>query len=317
MRPLSTLATRFDRGALQLLLPHRGQNLFVPAVEIDPDGQTARSVTILASQPDTDLDLFLRSDADWDAVWYEPLLAELLALTGAPLVARDLAAGETPVFSMISRLTTAAMPPPTAAIHAQATVVRRRERAVFFLARAEVDGRLVMEAEVAAGIGAMATLSARAPLTAAAQPGEPVDPALFAWKDAALRFIDAIVATADDERRLTARYRYPPGHPFVPGHFPDVPVMMGVALWTAMADAAWLARQRFLPRAPAIRAEACVRRADGVIAADARDLVVVDESGIPRIAATGRIAFRSPVIPGDDLSIDVRVSLADGGPAPA
>jgi hypothetical protein len=83
--------------------------------------------------------------------------------------------------------------------------------------------------------------------------------------------------------------------------------MMGVTQWAAVADAAWIARNRF-GIAGAVVANGGIRRQDGSEVMDVRDLVLEPGGGVPRLTSTKRIAWREPVRPGDGLLVEVTVA---------
>ncbi|HYE04421.1 MAG TPA: hypothetical protein VEL07_02765, partial [Planctomycetota bacterium] len=149
-----------------------------------------------------------------------------------------------------------------------------------------------------------AALSARAAdTTAPPSAGEAVDPALFPEKAAAVRFVDRVLEADASNGRILCSYTYPTDHPLVPGHFPKAAVMMGVTQWAAFTDAARIAAQRF-GLGDRIVANGSIRRAGGGEIIDVRDLDLRIEGGRARVAATKRIAFRDPVLPGESILIE-------------
>jgi hypothetical protein len=54
----------------------------------------------------------------------------------------------------------------------------------------------------------------------------------------------------------------------------------------------------------ACTASGSVKRPDGSEVAEVRELALVDDGGVPRVASLRRIAFREPVRPGDTLLIE-------------
>jgi hypothetical protein len=54
-------------------------------------------------------------------------------------------------------------------------------------------------------------------------------------------------------------------------------------------------------------AQGTIARPNGAEILDVRDLELVDDGGVPRIAATKRIAFRDKVLPGDEVLVSVTV----------
>jgi 3-hydroxymyristoyl/3-hydroxydecanoyl-(acyl carrier protein) dehydratase len=186
--------------------------------------------------------------------------------------------------------------------HAEIT----RDRAPFtvFGTWAEVDGEKVLEAEVMSGVSTLAEVCGRPPRPLPLPPSEPV--ADFAWKGRAIRFVDGVAAYDAAGRRITCTYTYPTDHPFVPGHFPGAPLMMGVTQLAAVADAGWVLLQRLGLGGGTVSGS--VKRPDGSEVAEVRELQLADDGGVPRIAALRRIAFREPVRPGDTLLIEAALA---------
>jgi 3-hydroxymyristoyl/3-hydroxydecanoyl-(acyl carrier protein) dehydratase len=300
-------ARTLDAKALESHLPHRGRNLLTESLTIAPDGRSSTSHTRLSLGDHRGRDVMLRRQAGGGQCWYEPFLAELMALTGVPLLhARLSPKNQVAVFSMISKIAFHGPAPVGHEVVGHAEITRERGEFVGFSTHAEVDGKRILEAEVMSGAAVLAEVGAKRGNSGCAPAGEPVDHKWFAWKAPALRFVDRIVKEDRGNGRLLAAYRYPDDHVFVPGHFPGQPVMMGVTQWAAAADAAWAAFHRFGLRGSVV-ANGTIRRPDGAEILDVRDLVLRDDGGIPTLVATKRLAFREPVLPGDELLIDVEV----------
>ncbi len=288
-----------DPAALEGLLPHRGPNMLPDVVEVT--GKCALSRTRIPVGDVRGREIFGRKTAD-GLFWNEPFLAELMALTGIPLLTEGLAAkNQVAVFSMISKLIFHRPAPLGAMITGHAEVTRERSGFTTFLTRAEVDGLPLLEAEVMSGAATMAEISN---FPVRPFPTVPTGtPALaMSGKPAPLRFADAVVKV--DGSTVIVAYTYPTDHPFVPGHFPGAPLMMGVTQWSAVADAAWLAAKA-LGRTGKVVVSGGINRPDGSPVMDVRDLeIAVDDAG-PAILTTKRIAFREAVRPGDGLLITV------------
>jgi 3-hydroxymyristoyl/3-hydroxydecanoyl-(acyl carrier protein) dehydratase len=309
-----------DHAALHRWLPHRGVNLFIDEVWTNAERNRSRSRTRILAPEHRERELLLRSDEQGRACWSEPFLIELMALSGITQLHEGLEQrGLISVFSAISRIQFHGLAPAGAEILGEAEIIRQRGDFSIFATRATCDGRPLLEAEVMSGAQSMADIAkvGSRPFTSAPA-GEALDPAWLAWKPPHLRFVDRIVAADAGRGTLTCSYVYPERHPFVAGHFPEAPLMMGVTQWSALADAAWIARQKF-GLTGAIVAQGTIKRQGGGEILDVRDLVIeglvgADGRQVPRIAATKRLAFREVVRPGDGMLIEVAVSPA---PAPS
>lgn len=296
---------------LKAYLPHRGVNLMPDSVTMDEGRTKAVSRTRIGRNDPRGREIFGRSEAGGQICWYEPFLAELMALTGVPLLHERLSPlGHVAVFSMISRITFYQPVPLYGEVIGHAEITRDRSGFTQFSTHATVDGVKVLDAEVMSGSATLAQV-ASAPIRplVSAQGGHPFEAGLLAWKGVPLRFIDHIVESDPATNRLVAAYHYPHNHPFVPGHFPAAALMMGVTQWAMVADAAWLARNQFALSGNVV-ANGVVRRQDGSEIIDVRDLVLSVTDGLPRITNTKRLAFREPVRPGDGVLVDVTVKPA-------
>lgn len=89
------------------------------------------------------------------------------------------------------------------------------------------------------------------------------------------------VRTLVDGRRIVAVKSLSPAEPYFGGHFPGHPVMPGVLICDALAQAAALLLRRSTQAPP--------HRAIALVALD-------------------RVRFRRPVLPGDELELDVTLT---------
>lgn len=301
--------TILDAQALEAYIPHRGANILADTVTMDAARTRAVSRTRVLPGDPRGREIFGRRGADGVAYWYEPFLAELMALTGVPLLRDRLAPqGHVAVFSMISRIVFDRLAPLAGEVVGEAVITRDRGAFTSFSTRATIDGQRILEAEVMSGSATLADIAGGA----RAEPGElpagasAVDPALLAWKPEATRFAHRVVSAAAAAGTLVTAYRYPLDHPFVPGHFPGAPLMMGVTQWAAVADAAWIAARTF--GHAGVVAQGTIRRPSGGEVLDVRDLELGGDDGQPRILGTRRIAFRDKVLPGDTVLVEVTVT---------
>lgn len=295
--------TVLDHRALEAYLPHRGINLLPDTVTLLASGTIATSTTrIPTDDPRGRTSLGRRG-----GYWYEPFLGELMALTGVPLLhARLQSENAVAVFSMISKLVFHRLAPLGSVVEGKAEITRDRGAFTVFATTASVDGQPLLEAEVMSGVAPISEISGKARAESEPLPaGEAIPAEYLAWKPAHLRFASTIVSADAAAGTLVAGYRYENDHPFVPGHFPGGPLMMGVTQWSAVADAGWIAMQRFGFTSAVIQGR--ITRPDGREVLDVRDLELVSEDGVPRIAATKRIAFRDKIVPGESILIHVTV----------
>lgn len=293
-----------DPAALEGHLPHRGCNLLPDRVEVN--AKVARSQASVPVGDPRGREVMGRTDGGGRACWYEPFVFEFLALTGIPLLTPRLApAGQVAVFSSISRVVFHRQVPFAGDLIGHAEITRDRAPFTVFGTWAEVDGQRVLEAEVMSGVSTLAEVCSKPAQPMPLPPAEPITDG-FAWKGRAIRFVDGVAAWDAAAKKITCTYTYPVDHPFVAGHFPGAPLMMGVTQFAAVADAAWTAATRL--GLSGCTASGSVRRPDGTEVAEVRELVLVDDGGVPRVASLRRIAFREPVRPGDTLLIDATLA---------
>jgi 3-hydroxymyristoyl/3-hydroxydecanoyl-(acyl carrier protein) dehydratase len=301
------MPTVLDPKALESHLPHRGCNLLPDRVEVDDGGKTARAYATVLPGDQRGREVMGRRCGAGQPCWYEPFVFEFLALTGIPLLTPRLApAGQVAVFSSISRVVFHRQVPFAGKLVGHAEITRDRAPFTVFGTWAEVDGQRVLEAEVMSGVSTLAEVSGRPPKPLPLPPAEPIADAHFAWKGRSIRFVDGVTAFDPAAKRIVCSYTYPHDHPFVPGHFPGAPLMMGVTQFACVADAAWEAACRLGLKS--CTASGSVRRPDGTEVAEVRELAIVDDNGAPRVASLRRIAFREPVRPGDTLLIDATLA---------
>ena len=307
------MLTLLNRTDLEGLLPHRGLNLFIDEVRVAPDKLSSSSRLRLRDVPSCTK--LLTRDGPAGRIWSEPFMAELLALTGAPLVSRDLPAGHVAAFGMLSRVKFGTMPSLDDEVQAEVTVLRKRDQTTFFKARLENHGQVILEAEVASSVVDLAVFAIRPAAATLPDGGTPICMSCFGWKDSRLRLLDCILSEDAATHRLSAGFTFSACHPFVQGHFPTAPLMMGVLQWAAMVDAVWLAYTRFGHGSSTDLANGSVRRADGALVAEIKDLLIEIIDGAPYIRETKRVIFREPVYLTNRVIIDVTLAVEAVQPA--
>ncbi|MDA3961181.1 MAG: hypothetical protein PF961_10350 [Planctomycetota bacterium] len=299
-----TESTVLSHTELEAYLPHRGCNLLLDDLTINADSTKGVGNVCIAADDPHGRSIFGRDDGAGNRCWQEPFLAEILALAGVSLLKERLAAeGKEGVYSAISRVKCHGLARMDIPLEATAIISRDRGGFTQFTGGLLQDGRSVMEGEF---------MSGRAPLdevaSKPAQPGDGVSgealTADFGWKDPRMCFVDDVRSWNAETGEIACGYTYPVDHPFVPGHFPNAALMMGVTQWLAIADAAVEAATR-LGTTGDLKVSGAVKRATGNSVVDVRDLVLGWDQGVPVIRSTNRIAFREPVRPGDGLIAEI------------
>jgi 3-hydroxymyristoyl/3-hydroxydecanoyl-(acyl carrier protein) dehydratase len=286
-------------------LPHRGPNLIPDTVWLAEDLLSSRSVTHIREGDTREREWFYRSDASGKRFWNEPFLGELIALTGVPMLTESLnKEGKVAVFSAISK---AKAPIPAefyAEIIGEAKITRARSGFAQFEAHLKINGEIVYQAEVMSGSASMADImggerSSQEPIAN----GEAFT--AFPWKPTEMTFIDRIIS--QDDGSIQAGYHYSENHPFIPGHFPDGPLMMGVTQWIAIGDAlAVLCQAKGLGDGSYV-GQGGITRQDGSEVVNGRDIAFEIVDGHPRLIGLRRIIFRDVVRPGDELLINASI----------
>ena len=131
-------------------------------------------------------------------------------------------------------------------------------------------------------------------------------------KDKWMRITDKVVNTSEAPNGFTTRYTYPEDHPFIKGHFPNNPVMMGVMQWMSIEDAslAYALHQK-LTGVNVIKGDCNIVKKDGTLVAEIKafevltDLKEGSETPYATIQKTKRISFRDFVKPGETLYIQL------------
>ncbi len=291
---------------LHAYIPHRGPNLLLDQLVIRADGKEGIGEVLVLPGDARGRELFGRLGPGGVPCWSEPFLGEILALCGIVLVRDELTAmGKEGVFSMVSRIAIGRLLRLDRPVRARAELMRSRSGFWQFGGGIEQDGEVIFSGEFMAGAGSIAGIGCQAAQTAPTPTPVTALPAgLLDWKAPHLRFIDGCAAFDPVARTAAFTYRYPVDHPFVPGHFPNAALMMGMTQWQAVADGAW-ALHRLLGHDGEITVNGRLRRHCGAEIVDVRELTLSVENGLPRISATKRLAFREPVRPGDDLIVEV------------
>ncbi|MHC5080774.1 MAG: hypothetical protein ACYTHN_17335 [Planctomycetota bacterium] len=298
-------------------IPHRGRNLVVDRIAFfnDEGPLKGRSTVRITPGEAEGRDIFLQ-EGEAGPVYSEFVLVEHVALTSSVLISPDTGKGRIAFFSTITNFRGGSSFPAGEEIVAMVTHLGRR--GPFHRSRCRIGlengtcGEVSVEL-MAAVVESSGGERVEAEKKAVAPPRivetRPVDKDLFRYKDDTLVFVDEECMVDRENRTLTARYVYPPSHPFVPGHFPGNPVMMGVTQWGGMLDSAlWLAYRLELPQG-LVRADGKILRADGTLVTEITGLQFRygEGSGAPQILATKRIGFRDMVLAGEEIFYRVRL----------
>lgn len=307
-------------------LPHRGRNLLLDTVDRSetPKGPQAE-ISLEIRQPDpAGRDIFLEKDLSGNAVYSPYMFSEFLAL-GSIVLLTDLPPGTIAYFSTITNYKRHASVPASGPL--RGTTVRNKDRGLF----KRFTGKIL---DAAGGTAAETDIMAFAfnpdeesdeaekKITEkpAARQQTPIDKSQFSWKPAEMVFVDEIADLNLAESTGLFRYTYPQDHPFVEGHFPGNPVMMGITQWIGCADAITclaheIAKQEGSPAAGKEIYTVCASvemiRPDGTVACEVKNLKLnlhnKGKESVPyaELIQTKRVGFRDIVRPNDVLFFKV------------
>jgi 3-hydroxymyristoyl/3-hydroxydecanoyl-(acyl carrier protein) dehydratase len=291
-----------DHEKLYDYLPHRGVNLFIDSVDLDRENKSGVGKTVVpAGDPRTVLGRTLAGQT----CWWEPFLAEFLALSGIPMIADRGAPGAIAVFSMISKFKRLA--PVLLHEPMQADVRITRERKDFTVQTGEIiqNGEIKVTAEIMSGWAPAESVAAAEPRTDAAPDGGDEVPAPDD-RNETLGFLSQYYGPDAENADLhRGSYTYPTDHLLVPGHFPAGGVMMGVTQWAAVAELAGVVAKANNWQSMTVSGGLTRPNGDRIVDVRGLQLSLVDGSVV--IDSTARIAFRDLVRPGETVLPEINI----------
>ncbi len=291
-------------------LPHRYENIIVDEVACVQDGETSQaelSVTLSAEDPARAI--FLRTLPSGEKIAITPIFMEILAL--ASVICTPKNAHQILIYAGISMFKK--VHDLKAGEKASGVVTRKRGRGVFINCEAQLytaDNHLVCTSELTAALVDLTLLSQNDDTVAKRCLPLPIQTCDIAidkpryGKDLRMVVADAIVHLAED--MIVTRYRYPEDHPFVQGHFPGNPIMMGVMQWMAVEDAfqayAWHYYAAGNPVPENVTLEGTLIRADGAIVAEIKGYKArLNGALFAELIETKKVIFREPLRPGETV----------------
>lgn len=302
-------------------LPHRGRNLLLDSVDKSetPKGPQAE-ITLAIGQPDRlKRDIFLEKDVEQNAIYSPYMFAEFLAL--GSIVLTDLPPDTMAYFSTISNFVCEHSVSASGPLHG--VTVRNKDRGLFrrFTGRIlDPKGGVSAQTDIMAFAFNPKTDAERQEKKIAEKPvpkeTRPVTKELFSWKPEAMVFVDEVSHLNLDDPTALLRYTYPQDHPFVEGHFPGNPIMMGITQWIGCADAVtWLTYELAQAKSALLAgkenwivgANVEMVKPDGTVACEIKDIKLKFQSAetgkipFPQLLGTKRIGFRDLVRPNETL----------------
>lgn len=308
-------------------LPHRGRNLLLDTVDRSesPKGPQAE-ISLHIKQPDEKKrEIFLEKDLSGETIYSPYMFAEFLAL-GSIVLLTDLPPESMAYFSTITNYKRTGSVSANGAIHG--STIRNKDRGLFkrFTGKiTDANGNEAAQTDIMA--------FAFTPEMEAASREEKkitekplfekisdIDKTKFDWKPNEMVFTDAIGSIDLDNGNATTHYIYPEDHPFVEGHFPGNPIMMGITQWEGCADAMTCLAQQLIEQDHTsitgkeifeATANIEVVKEDGTLACDVKGLTLKftnrgkDNIPVAELVATKRVGFRDMVRPKDNLYFQV------------
>lgn len=142
---------------------------------------------------------------------------------------------------------------------------------------------------------------------------EPIAP--FPHKDPKMMAVTHLNAIDTDDYNCICTYTYPEDHPFIKGHFPNEPVMMGVMQWMMVEDAltVW-AQKTNQSGTQSLQLDATITTTEGHHVCDIKQAQCTLYTNVPNtydqaeLTATKKVAFRARVTPGQSLKIHLKIS---------
>ncbi|MFT5171175.1 MAG: 3-hydroxymyristoyl/3-hydroxydecanoyl-(acyl carrier protein) dehydratase [Candidatus Marinamargulisbacteria bacterium] len=135
----------------------------------------------------------------------------------------------------------------------------------------------------------------------------------IAFKSPMMVIADQFVDFSTDPLSCTCKYTYPKEHPFIKGHFPTNPIMMGIMQWMAIEDACLALAHRLPQEGPfSLSGNATILKKDGTYVAELKGFeVAILKDANPKysqseLTATKKISFKDFVNPGETLYIQLK-----------
>lgn len=127
---------------------------------------------------------------------------------------------------------------------------------------------------------------------------------------------DRLILSDPTTGSFSTEYTYPIDHPLTRGHFPDLPVMMGVQQWLGVADACLTHAHHTNQSGHNQRTvNATIYKSNGTIVSEISDCTVRfghntgDSPDYAYITKTKKVAFKQMVVPGETIIIHVTTDL--------
>jgi 3-hydroxymyristoyl/3-hydroxydecanoyl-(acyl carrier protein) dehydratase len=306
---MTSTTISMNQTEIKTCIPHRFENLLLDSCVMESPGIGSAKCDIL---PDDALgrNIFLGALNNSEKELLTPITMEILALTAIVVTGR-LANDETAFFAGISNFERHGNLKTNGHINTNAQ--KRSDKGGFLMFRGELhcDSGHV-QGDLTAFFTKISALSDNPDKKQVEKPVQSLSKAVDAptSKSNDLFILDKIIAFQD--QRIATKYTYPKNHPFTKGHFPNMPIMMGVMQWMMVEDACYaIVKELEKTGKTSISGDAVICNSDGILVCEIKrfkvDVWLSDptRSDGASTQSLKRIMFRSMVKPGDTLLLNM------------
>lgn len=307
----------FSQEDIQAIVPHRYENILVDRVEKTViDGIPTGKLNTYVKDHDTlGRDIFFKQKTHSQKTILIPFIMEILAL-GSVVCSDKVHPGYPVFFTSISNFTKHA--DYLLGVPVIGHVKRTKDKGSFMVC----SGILSTESGVQLATGDMMaffpgpdTKATDAPKKTVPLPEENHHVDLVknpTLKNPFMYAVDRSWRYDPETLDFVGRYTYPLDHPFIRGHFPGNPVMMGVMQWMCIEDSCLLLSQILGKKGTyLIKGNADLIKADGTSVSEIKGFTVqiLEETSLSlaqaEVIKTDKIVFRDTVKPGETLFISL------------
>jgi 3-hydroxymyristoyl/3-hydroxydecanoyl-(acyl carrier protein) dehydratase len=305
---------------IEKYLPHRFENVLIDKIQSfadNPEKLLCVTELTITEHDHQGRNIFLVADQAGKQVYNPCLFPEHLALGALGYLNTIRGSGWAALFSTISNFQH------TGEINAgekmSAKIFLKRGKGAFETFSGKIynsKGEQIAENDIMAFIVKVA--DAPAPGDGEKKKSEPplkdmsetVDRTKFNDKPKAMFFVDKLVHFDIEKMVMVTSYTYPKEHPFVKGHFPGNPIMMGVCQWMSAGDALDIFAYKLRSSGKgaelvSLTADIELIKADGTLVTEIKDIrkdyKFQGDKVLSRLVTTRKIGFRDMVTPGTEI----------------